>query len=191
MGAKIFGSDDRNMEPSARDHASARNWIAPLTEREDGLSQGNAGFDPAAVWARLKEYDVPERVLQAVFRSNREMNDDALEYVEYLPPQASVLHVEYRRKSRVFTMELVLREDGPRAVFYEQKSHGRLLRCFLGHDRPRFNVALTRRFQPEKLTDAEIQEWFFFLLSGFKRLHAPEKKPDERHARGSQLFGAR
>lgn len=180
VGAEISGSADRTMEPSATEHAPepapAVGWIAPLAEGSDLPRKGNSSFNPVTVWARLKEYDVPERMLQAVFRSNREMNDDALEYLEYLPPQASVLHVEYRRKSRIFTLELVLREDGPRAVFYEQKSHGRLLRYFLGHDRPRFNVALTRRFQPEELTDAEIQEWFSFLVSGFKPQPASEKE---------------
>ena len=177
------------MEPS--EHAPARDWIGPLAEGADQFPKGSARFDPVAVWARLKEYDVPERVLQAVFRSNREMGDDALEYLEYLPPQASVLHVEYRRRRRIFTMALVLRDDGPRAVFYEQKSHGLLLRYIFGHNRPRFKVALSRRFQPEQLTEAEIQEWFSFLLSGFKRLHAPEKKLDKSHPQSSQLFGAR
>lgn len=171
------------MEPQSPEH----DWIAPLIEELKLPRKKSTTFRPETLWARLKEHDVPERVRQAVVRLNREMNDAVLEYVEYLPPQTSVLRVAYRERGRILAMEIVVREDGPKVVFYQQKSYGVLLRYLYGRYRSRSSVALSRRFQPEQLAHTDIQEWFSFLLSGFKRLPVPDKEAREGRPRGSRL----
>jgi len=171
------------MEPSNPQH----DWVAPLIEELRLPRKQTTSFDPASLWDRLQKCAVPDRVRQAVARLNHELNDTVLEYLEYLPPQVTVLRVAYRRRANILVMEFVLREQGPKAVFYQQRTYGPLLRYLSGRERSRFDVVLARHFKPEALTESDIQEWLSFLLSGFKRLSAPGAQTPEARPRLSRL----
>jgi hypothetical protein len=157
-----------------------RDWVPPLVEELDLSSRRRSGkFDAAALWDQLRAHNILDRIHQAVVQLNREMNDDVLDYLEYAAPQSTVLRVAYRKRQRTMMMELVLREEGPKAVFYGRRPRGWLMRYLSGSDRSRVNVVLSRRFKADALGDAEIREWFSFLLSEFKRPPTREPKKSE------------
>jgi hypothetical protein len=156
--------------------APKRDWVPPLVEELHLPRRRSGKFDVSAHWDQLRAHNILDRIHQAVVRLNHEMNDDVLEYLEYAAPQSTVLRVAYRKRGRTLAMELVLREEGPKAVFYGRKPRTWLMRLLSGSERSHVHVVLSRRFEPSALGDGEIREWFSFLLSEFKRLPASEPK---------------
>ena len=125
--------------------------------------------------AELEKSQFLDRVRSAVTQMNREAGRQIVESCEFLPPARLVMRLRHARGGTQYCLEIVVRVEGPKAVFYTIKKvpHG-LQRIFGNTANNRISNACSIYFRPEAVRESDVQSWITFLLSGFKSAFQPE-----------------
>jgi hypothetical protein len=158
-------------------HQKASNdWICSLVTELDLIKEKKPVADLNLFRTQLEECQLPERIRQTVAAINGEMGYRALNLLDFLPPQRSVLHVSLSRKKTEYIMEIVIRTSGPAVVFhYVTGAPGSWERYLYGFWRTMgSHIAFNQGFKPAKITDEIVRGWLSFLLSGFDKKFNPE-----------------
>jgi hypothetical protein len=97
----------------------------------------------------------------------------------YARPHATAFRVGFVRGGIEFRMSLAILPGGPTLIFSSIKDNEwgeRVLRHF-GHGmEERENVISKLVINPATVSDADLQQWFTYLLSGLRRSFKPTKK---------------
>lgn len=149
-------------------------WARPVLDQM-GLSQSPAIKEILnSHRVELERSQFLDRIRAAVTQMNREAGRQIIESQEFLPPARLVIRLRHARGRTDYCLEIVVREEGPKAVFYTIKKSSRgLLRIFGGANN-RISKAYSSYFQPEPVREAEVQSWIAFVLSEFKSEFRPE-----------------
>jgi len=118
-----------------------------------------------------------ERVAEAV---NERTGDLLIEVQSYLPPEALVRSFSFQKNNRDYVLQLESWGPDPRLVALSRKWRGPLFLSslgwiyrLLGIEEHVIEVPFECAFRPEDVTEADIEQWFVYLISGFDRSFAP------------------
>jgi hypothetical protein len=115
-----------------------------------------------------------DRIRGAVSQMNREAGRQIVESQEFLPPARLVLRLRHGRGGTQYCLEIVVRPEGPKAVFYTIKKVPRGLQRIFGNTaNNRISNAYSLYFRPEAVCESDAQSWITFLLSEFKSEFQP------------------
>jgi hypothetical protein len=154
------------------------NWINPLLSQLDLVHLENGLIDFKAYRTQLEEFRLPERIRQIVAGVNGTAGYHVLELLDFLPPQRTVLRVNFAKEHTENIMELVLRQSGPTVKFYSLKKASNPWSGFfptLSRRRNRSSF-LDLGIHPAEVLDDHIQAWLSYLLSGFAKKFKPRGK---------------
>jgi hypothetical protein len=157
-----------------RHKGAGSNWIGSLVEELD-LFVKDPVTDVSRFRALLEECRLPERIRQTVVAVHRELGYAALDLLDFLPPQRSILLLSFCKKKTEYVMEIVLRTTGPAVVFHSvTRTLGSWERYIYGYSRSTGSrIAFNQSFMPVEITDETVKVWFSFLLSEFDKKFDP------------------
>jgi hypothetical protein len=163
------------VDSMGRRKAASTDWIGSLVTELDLVEEAGPVADLSDFRAQMEEFHLLERIRQTVAAVNEEVGYQALELLDFLPPQRSVMRLAFSKKRTEYTLEIVVRASGPGVVFHSAaKSHGTWERYLYGCSRPlESNIAFKQDFNPAAITDETIRVWFSYLLSGFNKKFSP------------------
>ncbi len=145
-------------------------WIKLLLMRLELFQQvEDVVSDVGRFWAQLEKCQFLERIEEVVEEVNQTAGRDILHLDYFLPPQSSFLKITFSRSRVEHVMKIVLWSTGPALIFYSHNESS------ADYDRRTANPAIefVQYIQPEEVTEDDIQRWFSYLLSGFKRKFRP------------------
>lgn len=152
-----------------------KTWIRSLVaELKLAREQGPAA-DLSQSRTQLEMSDVCEQIRNAVTEINDELGYQALYFLDFLPPHRSIFRVSFDKAGTRYSLELVVRQTGPVAVFHcMEKTPGWLGRHIFG--RAHFStsrVVCSQEFNSSAIARETIQMWVAYVLSGFNRKYNP------------------
>jgi len=166
------GSKDKS---SAGANAS-QHWIRPLLSRLDLVSHAEGEKNPAELWDELARTGLLDRLRALPSLINEEAGRHLVHEQWFLPPQRVVCTFTLRKEKLQYGMQLVLRRTGPFLVFYTKKpgtsSRAHSLYRYISGT-PAIDVRSRRLLRPAEVSEADLQEWFSYLLSGFEESFQP------------------
>jgi hypothetical protein len=115
---------------------------------------------------------------------NREAGQLIVEEQMYIQPQTIQCKYTFEEGGMVWEMTLVLTRNGPTMVFSWWKRDGRrkwggirrLYSCFRGSSERVLTLKL--QFQPATVNNADLEQWFTYLISGFRDSFRPARAKD-------------
>ena len=92
-------------------------------------------------------------------------------------PHPLVCRYALDRGDKEFRMSLVIHSDGPVLIFSSVNLSLWLasVQRYLGYHGNKEKIICERRVDPSTVSDADLQKWFTYLLSGFRRSLKPAK----------------
>src|SRR6266853_868011 len=93
------------------------NWIGALVAELNLIKEKENLIDLNRFRAQLEESQLLERIRKAAAEINAEVGYCALDLLEFLSPQRSVLRLSYSKTKTDYILEIVLRTSGPAVVF--------------------------------------------------------------------------
>jgi hypothetical protein len=125
--------------------------------------------------AELERSQFLDRIRGAVTQMNREAGRQIIESQEFLPPARLVIRLRHARGGTRYCLEIVVRPEGPKAVFYTIKKVPRGLQRIFGNSaNNRISNAYSIYFRPDAVREADVQSWIKFVLSEFKTEFQPD-----------------
>jgi len=145
------------------------NWIGPLVTELNLVKEKETVIDLDRFRAQLEDSKLLERIRKAAADINAEVGYHALDLMDFLSPQRSVLRLSFSKNTTEYNMEIALRMSGPAVVFHSvDEVSDRRNRYLYGYSRSRGSrIAFNQNFNPAEITEEIIQVWFSFLLSRF------------------------
>jgi hypothetical protein len=118
-----------------------------------------------------------ERIADAV---NEKARDLLIDVQSYLPPEALVRSFSFHKDNEDYVLPLESWGPTPTVVFLRRKwrvplflnSFGWIYRLF-GVEEYVIEVSYSSLFRTDLVTEANIEKWFTYLISGFDRAFAP------------------
>ena len=149
-------------------------WARPVLE-EMGLAQAPAVEKLlAAHRIELEKSQLLEKIRSAVTQVNHEAGRQIIECQEFLAPARLVARLRFGGRGTSHCLEIAVRPDGPKAVFFTIKRMPRgLQRFFNNAANNRVTTVNSLYFRPEAVSEADVQSWIRFLLSEFKSKFQP------------------
>jgi len=100
----------------------------------------------------------------------------------FLQPQILSRRYLFHRGSVRFSMALAILAHGPTLIFSSNQANEWVQRirrrCGLYVEPPRERVVFELMINPSTVNNADLQQWFTYLLSGFERSHKPAQNRD-------------
>jgi hypothetical protein len=110
-----------------------------------------------------------DKVRSTVTQINHEAGHQIIEAQEFLPPARLVSRLRFTRRGTDFCLEIAVRPEGPKAVFYTVKKFPRGLHRFFGNNAPnKISTICKVYFRPSAVTSEDVQSWCTYLVSEFK-----------------------
>ncbi len=134
---------DEHKQPSG-------NWIAPLVTELNLVRERETVINLDLFRAQLEDSQLLERIRKVAAEINAEVGYHALDLMDFLSPQRTVLRLSLSKNRTEYIFEIVLRVSGPAVVFHS-----------VPEDSDRWNWYLYGS------SEEIIQVWFSFLLSRF------------------------
>ena len=150
-------------------------WAKPVLDQM-GLAQAPAieGI-LSSLRDELETSQFLDRIRDAVTQMNREAGRQIVESQEFLRPARLVTRLRHTRNGTQYCLEIAVRPEGPKAVFYTIKKVPRGLQRIFGNSASnRISNAYSLYFRPEAIREADVQSWIKFVLSEFKKEFQPE-----------------
>lgn len=152
------------------------NWIGPLVTELNLVKEKDSLAERNRFRAQLEDSQLLERIRKAAADINAEVGYRAVDLLEFLSPQRSVLRLSYVKVKTHYHLEIVIRISGPAVVFHSvHKGADKwtwYLHPYLGSRGS--STAFSQNFNPVEITEETIQAWFSFLLSGFSNKFKPK-----------------
>lgn len=131
---------------------------------------------------QIARYKLEERLSAAIVRVNGVAGQQLLFQEIFAQPQRTQRVCSFEKDGVAYEMALVLRSAGPTLVFSSWKRTAE--RRWAGFGGLRQLLRRPRRAEidhevlihPAGVTDDEIEDWLFYLLSGFRRSFRPARK---------------
>jgi hypothetical protein len=146
-----------------------RSWAKPVLERM-GLAQEPSveGF-LNDLRVELEKSRFLDKVRSTVSQINHEAGHKIIESQEFLAPARLVSRLRFSRRGTDYCLEIAVRQEGPKAVFYTVKKLPRgLQRIFNNNATNRISTAYKVFFRPDAVTKDDVQSWCIYLVSVFK-----------------------
>jgi hypothetical protein len=122
------------------------------------------------------------RVADAV---NAKAGELLIDVQSYLPPEALVRSFWFHRQGQDYVLQLESWGPQPTVVFLTRKWRSLLFPNFLswfyyllGMEESVVDVRYSSLFRAERITEADVEKWFTYLISGFDRAFAPSIPQD-------------
>jgi len=163
--------------------ATPHSWINKASKDLKASAPKSSSPTAEEFRSQIQRYKVLE-AMHAIYEAiNQEAGAFVLRELLYLPPQKSICSYTFARHGVNYEMELVLTESGPTLFFSRHKTNqtlgGRVMqefyRLFGNPEHP--NIKHQLRIYPAIVSDFHVQEWFTYLLSGFRH----SRKPSQPH----------
>jgi len=123
----------------------------------------------------LEDSGFLDKVRSTVTQMNREAGHQLIESQEFLPPARVVSRLRFRRGNTDYCLEIAVRPQGPKAIFYTVKRVPRGIQRFFNHKTSsRTSTAYKMFFRPEAVTKDNVQAWCTYLVSEFQTSFKPE-----------------
>jgi hypothetical protein len=117
---------------------------------------------------------------------NSEAGHQLIESQEFLPPARLVSRLRFRRGNTDYCLEIAVRPEGPKAIFYTVKKLPRgIQRLFNNRATNRISTAYKVFFRPEAVTTDDVQAWCTYLVTEFKAKFKPETDSYSNNQAGS------
>lgn len=140
--------------------------------------------------ARSELLTMMDRIADMVNAKAGELLIDAQ---SYLAPEALVRSFSFRKADTEYVLQLESWGSEPTLVFLVRRWRGRLFLTWLGWiyrlfgaDECVIDVKIRSQFRPNDVTEADVERWFTYLISGFDRAFLPSV-PDTRVAESRSL----
>jgi len=160
------------------------NWIGPLVTELNLVREKETVLDLDHFRAQLEDSQLPERMRKVAADINEKVGYHALDLMDFLSPQRSVLRLSFSKNRTEYILEIVLRLSGPAVVFHSVHEGSDRWNWYLyGSSGSRGSrIAFRQNFNPADITEETIQTWFSFLISRFNDKFRPRscKKVSER-----------
>jgi hypothetical protein len=152
-----------------------RGWAKPVLDQM-GLAQRPQNEELlSSLRTELERSQFLDRMRSAVTQMNREAGHQIIEPQEFLPPARLVIRLRHARGGTQYCLEIVVRPEGPKGVFYTIKKTPRGLRRIFGNTaNNRISNVYSVYFRPEAVREADVQSWITFVVSEFKSKFQPE-----------------
>ena len=146
-----------------------RGWAKPVLDQM-GLSQQPQNEELlSSLRADLERSQFLDRIRSAVTQMNREAGRQIIDSQEFLPPARLVIRLRHARGGTQYCLEIVVRPEGPKAVFYTIKKVPRGLQRIFGNTaNNRISNVYSLYFRPEAVREDDVQSWITFVVSEFK-----------------------
>jgi hypothetical protein len=169
-------------------------WINSLLTQHDLAQMNEARADLRSSRDHMEECQLPERIRKVVADVNGTAGYHVLGLLDFLPPQKTVLRVSFPKQNEEHVLEIMLRERGATIVFYSRRKTHPIWGHFIqNHSRFGNSTTLLKLdFHPAEILDKNIESWFSYLLSGFKKKFKPSMKqpsPEGSEVRMGTVFG--
>ncbi|MGA9471336.1 MAG: hypothetical protein WBV36_02660 [Terriglobales bacterium] len=140
--------------------------------------------DTGQQMVRFREQLDQSELLAAMGRIADEVNTKAgnllIDVQSYLPPEALVRSFCFGKDGQDYVLQLESWGPKPTVVFLSRKWRRLLFmnsldwvyRC-LGVEEYVIDVKFSSLFRPEQVSEADVENWFTYLISGFDRAFAP------------------
>ncbi len=153
---------DEHKQPSG-------NWIAPLVTELNLVRERETVINLDLFRAQLEDSQLLERIRKVAAEINAEVGYHALDLMDFLSPQRTVLRLSLSKNRTEYIFEIVLRVSGPAVVFHSVPEDSDRWNWYLyGSSGSRGSrIAFNQNFNPAEITEEIIQVWFSFLLSRF------------------------
>jgi hypothetical protein len=151
-----------------------RSWAKPVLEQM-GLAQAPAieGF-LNDLRLELEKSRFLDKVRSTVSQINHEAGHQIIESQEFLPPARLVSRLRFSRRGTDYCLEIAVRPEGPKAVFYTVKKLPRgLHRIFNNNSTNRISTFYKLFFRPDAVGKDDVQSWCTYLVSEFKPAFKP------------------
>ncbi len=152
-----------------------RGWAKPVLDQMGLAQQPQNEEILTSLRTELEKSQFLDRIRRAVTQMNREAGRQIVESQEFLPPARLVIRLRHARGGTQYCLEIVVRPEGPKAVFYTIKKMPRGLQRIFGNTaNNRISNVYSIYFRPEAVRDSDVQSWITFVLSEFKSEFQPE-----------------
>lgn len=129
-------------------------------------------------WMMIDRSRLPERMYATCCAIN-EQSDQGLIYEEtFLQPHPVARRYILEKDNRIIFMELVILFEGPGLVFssHQTRHWVKSIRRYCGYCiGEKNNIVCKLVIDPEAVSDADVQRWFTFLLSGLQYRYKPRQ----------------
>ena len=150
-------------------------WAKPVLDQMGLAQQPQNEEILTSLRAELEKSQFLDRIRGAVTQMNHEAGRQVIESLEFLPPARLVVRLRHARGGTQYCLEIVVRPEGPKAVFYTIKKLPRGLQRFFGNTaNNRISNVYSIYFRPEAVRESDVQSWITFVLSEFKAEFQPE-----------------
>jgi hypothetical protein len=165
------------------------NWINPLLAQLDLVRTNEAPIDLGRYRAQIEECRLPERIRKVAADVNRAAGAQLLEFLDFLPPQKTVLRVSFSKDRTENALEISLDERGATVVFYStKKTRYAWERYFPNPSKEGYSTTvLELDFHAAEILEKDIENWFSYLLSEFDKKFKPSPKPQPSGSPGLRM----
>jgi hypothetical protein len=166
-----------------------RGWAKPVLDQM-GLAQRPQNEELlSSLRAELERSQFLDRMRSAVTQMNREAGRQIIESQEFLPPARLVIRLRHSRGGTQYCLEIVVRPEGQKTVFYTIKKIPRGLQRIFGNTaNNRISNVYSLYFRPEAVREANVQSWITFVVSEFKSEFQPETAGYSRAESGPEAI---
>jgi hypothetical protein len=111
---------------------------------------------------------------------NKRARKLVIDVQSYLPPEPLVRSFSFRKGDKEYILQLESWGPNPTLVFLMRNWSSPLalnafgwIYCLFGLDQCGIGVKFTWPLQAEEVTEADVEKWFIYLISGFERAFVP------------------
>lgn len=141
---------------------------------------------PSSGWEEFRSQIEHRKLVDAMHITCQSINKEAGQMIIYerlyLPPQKVICKYMFERPSMECQMALTLRETGPTLVYSSYKpnrvvGYGAIKDFYQYFVQPsQWTVKHELRVYPAVVNNIDLQQWFTYLLSGFRNSRKPRPK---------------
>lgn len=127
-------------------------------------------------WLMMDRSSLVERVYETCHAINSCAREGIIYGEMFTRPHAIAIRVGFIRGDIEYLMSLAMLEGRPTLLFSSRKEHlwnKSVLRRFRHSLKRKENIICKHVINPSKVSDADIQQWFTYLLSGLRRSFKP------------------